>query len=186
MVDRRTTLLDAALEIVGGQGMRALTHRAVDAGAGVPPGSTSNLFRTREALLVGIAERFVVRERAMGEGGAGEVEATAAGVGEALGRFAETATTSGRIVTLARYALLVEAARHPDLAAVLVTGADQVDTWGLDLVTRAGSPYPARDHGVLANYVTGLVLHQLALPSPDFEPTALVASLIETLDWRSS
>lgn len=166
--------------------MRALTHRAVDAAAGVPAGSTSNLFRTREALLLGLGERFVARERAMAEGGTGEVEATAAGLAEALGRFAMTATTSGRTVTLARYALLVEAAQHPELAALLMGGADEVDTWGLDLVTRAGSSSPARDHGILANYVTGLVLHQLALPSPDFDPTTLVAALIDTLDWSPS
>ena len=186
MADRRTTLLDAALEIVGAQGMRALTHRAVDAEAGVPPGSTSNVFRTREALLLGMGERFVVRERTMAEGGAGEVEASAAGLAEALGRFAQAATTSGRTVTLARYALLVEAAQHPELAALLAAGADDVDTWGLDLVTRAGSRHPARDHGILANYVTGLVLHQLALPSAFFAPATLVAALIDTLDWSPS
>ena len=60
MADRRTVLLDAALELVGTQGMRGLTHRAVDAAAGVPPGSTSNHFRTREALVLGIVERFVL------------------------------------------------------------------------------------------------------------------------------
>ena len=56
MPDRRTTLLDAALELVGTQGMRGLTHRAVDAAADLPPGSTSNYFRTRAALLnIGVA-----------------------------------------------------------------------------------------------------------------------------------
>ena len=42
MADRRTAILDAALELVGTLGMRGLTHRAVDAAAGLPPGSTSN------------------------------------------------------------------------------------------------------------------------------------------------
>src|SRR5262245_2525930 len=31
--------------------MRGVTHRAVDEAAGLPPGSTSNLARTRSALL---------------------------------------------------------------------------------------------------------------------------------------
>ena len=185
MVDRRTALLDAALNIVGTHGMRALTHRAVDAQAGLAGGSTSNLFRTREALLVGLAERFVERERAMAEGDRGEVEASVEGIAEALGRFAHLATTSERVVTLARYALLVEAAQHPELASVLVDGADRVDTWALDLVTRAGSGDPVRDEDVLANFVTGMVLHQLALPATDFDPTGRIAALIATLDWRS-
>jgi DNA-binding transcriptional regulator YbjK len=42
MADRRTAILDAALEIVGTQGMRGLTHRAVDAAAGVAAGATSD------------------------------------------------------------------------------------------------------------------------------------------------
>lgn len=185
MVDRRTALLDAALEIVGTHGMRALTHRAVDAQVGLPTGSTSNLFRTREALLVGLGERFVEREREMAEGDRGEVEASVDGVAEAFGRFAVLATTSERAVTVTRYALLVEAAQHPELTSVLVDGADRVDTWGLDLVTRAGSRDPGRDLDVLGNYVTGMVLHQLAIPAADFDPARRVAALIATLDWRS-
>jgi DNA-binding transcriptional regulator YbjK len=185
-MERRTHVLDAALEVVGTRGMRALTHRAVDAQAGLPGGSTSNLFRTREALLLGLGERFVERERTMAEGDRGEVVATARGIAEAFGRFAVLATTSERVVTLTRYALLVEAAQHPGLASVLVDGADRVDTWGLDLITRAGSGDPVRDQDVLANFVTGMVLHQLALPAPDFDPTGRIAALVATLDWRSS
>ena len=183
MRDRRTHLLDAAIEIVGTGGMRGLTHRAVDAAAGVAAGSTSNYFRTRDALLTAIVDRFVVLEREMAEGPRGEVEATPEGVARALGDFCRRATGPGRVVTLARYAILVEAAQKPELARLLVRGADQVDTWALDLVARAGSQHPARDEGILANYVTGLVLHQLSLPSPDFDPTQSLAALIDTLAW---
>lgn len=84
---------------------------------------------------------------------------------------------------MARYALLVEAGQHPELADALAPVADRVDTWALDLVTRAGSPDPARDLGIVANYVTGLVLHQLALPTPDFEPERRLAAVIDTLGW---
>lgn len=40
---RRRLLLDAAVTVVAGGVLRALTHRAVDAAAGVPQGSTSTL-----------------------------------------------------------------------------------------------------------------------------------------------
>lgn len=53
---RRRELLDAALAVVADGGLRALTHRAVDAAAGVPQGSTSGYFRTRLALLTGLTE----------------------------------------------------------------------------------------------------------------------------------
>jgi DNA-binding transcriptional regulator YbjK len=186
VTERRTHLLDAAIDLVGREGMRGLTHRAVDATAGVPPGSTSNHFRTREALLLGVVDRFVALEREMAEGPRGEVEPTAAGVARALGEFCRAATGPGRVVTLARYAILVEVAQRPELASVLTAGADRVDTWALDLITRAGSPDPVRDEGILANYATGLVLHQLSLPAPDFDPAPRIASLIDTMDWRPS
>jgi len=183
MTDRRTLLLDAALELVGTQGMRGLTHRAVDAAAGLPPGSTSNHFRTREALVLGIVERFVVRERAMATGPRDEVDPTPEGVAAAFGRFVDRALGPDRMVTLARYAILVETAQHPELRSGMASGADQVDTWALDLVTRAGSPDPQRDLGVLANYVTGLVLHELALPSQDLDAAARIRSVVDSLGW---
>jgi hypothetical protein len=68
----------------------------------------------------------------------------------------------------------------------MAPGADQVDTWTLDLITRAGSQHPERDLGIMANYVTGLVLHELALPSPDLDAAARIRALIDTLGWRSS
>jgi DNA-binding transcriptional regulator YbjK len=177
MVDRRTLLLDAALELVGTQGMRGLTHRAVDAAADLPPGSTSNYFRTREALVLGIVERFIVLEREMATGPRDEVEPTPEGVAEALGRFVDRALGPDRMVTLARYAILVETAQNPGLRAGMASGADQVDTWSLD---------PQRDLGVLGNYVTGLVLHELALPSPDLDAAARIRAVIETLGWTGA
>jgi len=186
MADRRTLLLDAALELVGSHGMRGLTHRAVDAAAGLPAGSTSNLFRTREALLLGIVERFIARERAMVSGPRDEVDPTPDGVAAALGRFVDRALGPDRAVTLARYAILVETAQNPGLREGMASGAGQVDAWTLDLVTRAGSPDPHRDVGVLANYVTGLLLHELALPSAGLDAAARIRSVIDTLGWTSS
>jgi DNA-binding transcriptional regulator YbjK len=183
VTDRRTVLLDAGLELVGTQGMRGLTHRAVDTAAAVPAGSTSNYFRTREALILGIVERFIVRERAMATGPTDGVDPSPEGVASALGRFAHRALGPDRAVTLARYAILVETGQNPALREGMAVGADQVDRWALDLITRAGSQHPERDLGLLANYVTGLVLHELALPSPDLDAAARIRALIDTLGW---
>ena len=185
MADRRTLLLDAALELVGTQGMRGLTHRAVDTAAGLPAGSTSNYFRTREALVLGIVERFIARERAMVTGPRDEVDPTPDGVATALGRFVDRALGPDRAVTLARYAILVETAQNPDLREGMASGADEVDTWALGLITRGGSRAPQRDLQVLANYMTGLVLHELALPSPDLDAAGRIRAVIDTLGWRS-
>ena len=49
--DRKTLIADAAIALLGTQGARGLTHRAVDAQAGLPAGSTSFYCRTRLELL---------------------------------------------------------------------------------------------------------------------------------------
>ena len=60
----RERVLDAALAVLGQQGLRALTHARVDEAAGLPRGSASNYFRTRRALLDGMVEHLARREQA--------------------------------------------------------------------------------------------------------------------------
>ena len=56
---RRNQILDAAIDILCDDGVGGLTHRQVDSRAGVPAGTTSNYFRTRQALLEATAARTV-------------------------------------------------------------------------------------------------------------------------------
>lgn len=185
MADQRTHLLDAALELVGTQGVRGLTHHDVDAAAGVPAGATVSCFPTRRSLVQGVADRCIEREQAMVTGPGAALEATPDGLAEALGRFVDRAVGPDRDVTLARYALQVETAVDPSLREVIADGADRVDTWALDAIRRAGSRHPERDLGILANYATGLVFHELALPTHDRDATARIRAVIDTLGWTT-
>jgi AcrR family transcriptional regulator len=54
---RRTALLDAAIEVLAREGSRGLTLRAVDAEAGVPTGTSSNYFTHRAQMLGQIMKR---------------------------------------------------------------------------------------------------------------------------------
>ncbi|MGO2599876.1 MAG: TetR/AcrR family transcriptional regulator [Brevibacterium aurantiacum] len=58
MISRRDVVTDSAIAVVAEQGVRGLTHRAVDALAELPVGSTSNVYRTRDALITGIMGRI--------------------------------------------------------------------------------------------------------------------------------
>ena len=60
----RERALQAAVELLGAEGVRALSHARVDERAGLPPGTTSNWFRTRRALLGGVVDWIAERERA--------------------------------------------------------------------------------------------------------------------------
>jgi DNA-binding transcriptional regulator YbjK len=175
---RRDEVLDAAIMVLGGQGVRGVTHRAVDAAAGVPAGTTSNYFRTRDALFDGVVDRFTERERAVFPG---DPPATPDDLVDALATFAVTATTARREVTLARFALLVEAANRPALQRKLSAAAAGVTTWAVDWARCAGSAHPERDAALLGSQMDAMTLHQLAYPDPDFDPRAALTVLVEAL-----
>ena len=125
--------------------MRGLTHRAVDEAAGLPTGSTSNLFRSRDDLLDGIAERFAERERAAFEASCAGSTLTPEDLGRTLGRFAVESTRSNRSLSIARYTLLVEGAIRPALQTTLREGGAAVNAWALQWFRAIRSPHPERD-----------------------------------------
>ncbi|HEU4346251.1 MAG TPA: TetR family transcriptional regulator [Actinoplanes sp.] len=179
MASRREDLLDAAIRVLGEGGIKALTHRAVDAVAGLPAGSASNYFRTREALLNAVVERFSERERANWDELAVQMNPTTPReLAEAMIVFAREATGTHRTLTLARYAILVEAANQPALRAQLLATGARVNAWFMNWLRVAGSTDPERDAPLLMNHGTGLILHQLAMPDPAFDPSEQLTNLI--------
>ncbi|WP_436496055.1 TetR/AcrR family transcriptional regulator [Actinokineospora sp. HUAS TT18] len=63
-MDRKTLLADAAIDVVGEEGLRGLTHRAVDTRAGLPSGTCSYHFSTRRALIAAVLDRIAALDRA--------------------------------------------------------------------------------------------------------------------------
>ncbi|MGK5169486.1 TetR/AcrR family transcriptional regulator [Geodermatophilus sp. CPCC 205761] len=182
MGSRREELLDAAISVLGRSGMHGLTHRAVDAAAGRPPGSTSNHFRTRDALLNAVVERFAARERANWETLATTMyPVTPEEFARAMAVFAQAATGPHRTLTLARYAILVEAGIHPSLRAQLLATGARVNAWFMNWLRIAGSTDPERDAPMIMNHWTGIVLHELAIPDPAFDPYPQIAALVNAV-----
>jgi AcrR family transcriptional regulator len=179
---RRVVLLDAAIQILGERGVRAVTHRAVDAEAGVSAGATANYFSTRDALFAAIVERFAERERQNFEELATTVvPTTPAELGRTLGVFLRDGTTRNRTLTLCRCALLVESANNPGLREHIASTGKRVGAWFTAWLRLIGSTDPEHHMHVIGNYVTGLTLHQLAMPDPHFDPTDKIVSLLESL-----
>ncbi|WP_282693942.1 TetR family transcriptional regulator C-terminal domain-containing protein [Streptomyces sp. CC208A] len=121
--DRRTHLADAALDVLADEGIRGLTHRAVDRQAAMPPGTTSAYFRTRAALLTALVTRLVHLDQTELQTMAEHlpplrtVEELVDGI-ELLTRH--RLTGEGRRRSLARYACAVESVRDPELREILV------------------------------------------------------------------
>src|SRR3954454_17006509 len=142
---RMELLLGSALHVVSEQGMRGLTHRAVDRAAGLPEGSCSAYLRTREALVLGLTEYVADRV-------AGHVRDLADELaGAPLGDDRAVATVTRfilrwideRDLLVARLELTLQASRDPSLAARLDAHRRVlVDVVG-GLLTARGKPHGA-------------------------------------------
>ncbi|WP_434743660.1 TetR/AcrR family transcriptional regulator [Micromonospora sp. SH-82] len=187
MTDRRQHLLDAAIRVLGTRGLRQLTHRAVDQEAGLPQGSTSNQFRTRDALLTGVLERLVEVETAAWDALAVDlVPADVAGFVTVLGRLLRQFTADRRDLVLARHSLFLEAAVRPELRPAITAGRQRLAGWGVPLMTGLGSTDPQAHFRVLLDLVEGLLVGQLAHPEPDFAPETALTALLTGLLTRPS
>ncbi|WP_435283624.1 TetR/AcrR family transcriptional regulator [Streptomyces koelreuteriae] len=160
---RADLVADTALALLAERGMRGLTHRAVDETAGLPQGSTSNLARTRQALLELAVRRLADREaRVLALHEMPDPRSGTDSLTDALALATHRALTSNRALTLARYELALEATRRPELRAYFdATGArfrDQLTA----LVTGMGSTDPARHTLSLIAWADGLMFSCVA------------------------
>ncbi len=181
VTERRAAVADAALEVLEADGGRGLTHRAVDRRAGLPQGSTSNYFPTREALLTAALHRLVELEQpsvrameALVPDGPYEPR-RAAELVAGLVRGWLTAERAG--LALARYELFLEARRRPQFQLAL----DEVRRAYLLLVEQllptAGCRDPHRHAPQLLTLLDGLVLNQLLQPATELDDDGLVDQL---------
>ncbi|MGW0818213.1 TetR/AcrR family transcriptional regulator [Streptomyces viridiviolaceus] len=160
----RTDLVaDAALSLLAERGMRGLTHRAVDEAAGLPQGSTSNLARTRQALLELAVRRLAEREaRVLALHEMPDPSGGLDALVDALALATYRALTHNRELTLARYELALEATRRPELRAHFdAAGARFRDQLGA-LVTAMGSTDPGRHVLSLVAWADGLMFSCVA------------------------
>jgi len=121
--DRKTSIADAAIELLGTQGARALTHRGVDALAGLPMGSTSFYCRTKAELLALTLLRHAALDMADMQTDAvrlkGQVLTLSTFVDLVVHRVSEWSAPAHRTRLKARFELFLMASRDPQLSKVL-------------------------------------------------------------------
>jgi AcrR family transcriptional regulator len=115
---RRRELCDAAIKVLAENGSRGLTHERVDQQAGVPKGTTSYYYRTRAALLRGVAERVVEVDTA----NLLSVTEASTKSNTPFGRVAQLVMMQGDgpglVLNKARHELTLASTRDPGLAEV--------------------------------------------------------------------
>ncbi len=187
MATWREQILDAAIDLLRSGGADAVTHRAVDAAAGLPAGSTSNYFRSRNALLEAAVERFADRERANADAIAASLRPTTpAGLAEALAAFAIDATGPHRTLTLARYAILVEMMHDVAVRrATAMSTVELLDRFRGMVGSRRHPPGVTRREAVTDNLVHG---PDIAIPlgrplEPPVRAATVAAQRCYTMRW---
>ncbi|WP_229832384.1 TetR/AcrR family transcriptional regulator [Streptomyces narbonensis] len=185
--ERREAIADSGIRIIARDGVRALTHRAVDREAGIPQGSTSYHAKTRLALVELIVDALAARSKADAEELAAvlnarfepgngldveELAALLAGLVEAL--------ASRREDMRARYALLLELHDDPRARAKLTADSEvHAITRKMTASALTGAGLPSSDTHVeeLIALTDSLVFHRTAIDATA-SPRAILAAYL--------
>ncbi|WP_405069762.1 TetR family transcriptional regulator C-terminal domain-containing protein [Kribbella sp. NBC_01510] len=176
--DRRDAIADAAIHLVATRGLRGLTHRAVDAEAGLPPGSTSYYLRTRNALLTACVNRMLARDVSAA---APEGVQASSGVGvppvELLVGMTVGLARDRPDDLVARYELSLEASRQPELRTAIDAGGRQLRSLLAKLLDRLGVPDPSEAAWPVAAMMDGLLYDRVAGAGATLSPEAFEAGV---------
>ncbi len=180
--DRREQIADTALEVLATEGAHGLTHRAVDIHAGLPRGTTSNFFNSRQALFLGVGQRLADRHWAYVQSLREEL------VGPLDRR--ELATILTRVVSgtgelrtlhLARYELFLAGVRDNTLHSALIGLHNASLEIAVTLLQAARLPEPRRRVQLLSSLLNGLLVDQLTTSNTALINPETVEEVIDAL-----
>ena len=162
---RKTLIADTAIALLGSVGARGLTHRAVDAEAGLPTGSTSFYCRSRLDLLRLALQRHAALDLddLMQDAELAQRPDWAAGdlVDLLIRRVDDWLSLPKRGRLVARFELFLLASRGPELAAVLDTHRQHFLQAALAALQRAGVARAEARAPLLVMAIDGLLLDRV-------------------------
>lgn len=181
-------MLDAALDVVGARGLRALTHRAVDGAADLPAGSTSNVFRTRADLVAALLDRLLERELEAWESLAATVreapgsrDRAVATTARLLGETVRALSGPARGLTLARQALFHEAAYDPELQRRVAAARSRLAERGAAWFTALGLHVDEAGLALVLDLVNGMLANRMAVPDPGADPYPALRTVLDAV-----
>lgn len=161
---RRSNLAHAALKILGSEGPRALTHRAVDRKAELPLGTCANYFPNKTELLLAMTQQVFELlapepKRLEQLAGLAAEEATAA-----YAQYVTERLLEHRYVAAALIELRLEAARSDEVRAVLAPVLQQGFEADVAFHRERGLPGGRDEVLSLHHLVNGAVLDAITIP----------------------
>jgi DNA-binding transcriptional regulator YbjK len=154
---RREQILDATLRVIGRSGREAVTHRAVAEEAGVPLGSTTYYFDSRDDLL-GQALEHVARQEADRHVQLGHELRKARSSRQLADMLLDQLVfeIEDRDAYVAEYELWLEASRRPDLREAATAWCDAVQLAVAGGMEKLGSSDPGADASLVVAAIDGL------------------------------
>ena len=155
--ERRRQLADAAIDLLGSNGVHGVSHPKVDERADVPPGTASFYFRTRKALLQAIATRLAELDLAdfslmaeLADNQSTQFTGTAGLARIVMYVNSEPWLTRAK----ARYELALLAGRDSELAEILDESAGRLYGLARDVVTQWHAGESAPDPALIDDQAT--------------------------------
>lgn len=180
---RRRSLLEATVRLIGRGGIAAVDHRAVAAEAGVPLGSTTYYFESKDDMVAQalhyVADREVERLEAAARG-----DLLEAGDGSLVERLADLVLDTwaqDRTVLLAQFELYLEGGRRGDLRSAAERWDFAYRALLAQLLERLGAPDPERGARLLCPAIDGLLLQHVATDGDPDELRVLAVEMIERI-----
>lgn len=163
MADRRTAIAEAAIRVIDRDGLRGLTHRALDRELGYAQGTTSNYARTRRDLIELVVRRMSERTASDVEPTRPPPRSTAEAVAVLTGILEAVAARGSD--ARARFALALDLSHDPVLHTLLTDAAPvraQLLALSGGLLTSLGVQQPQRRASDLVGLLNGLLFDRLA------------------------
>ncbi|GAA1673367.1 ABC-F family ATP-binding cassette domain-containing protein [Glycomyces endophyticus] len=159
--DRRAQLLDTAIAVIADQGLRGLTHRAVQDAAGLPHGSVTYYFKTREQLVLAVVDRIVEVDGERARPAVRQALKLLAAREQTdlaeLAALLRTWWTDSRELLLARYELDLAGARDAAVRDAMARCGSEFRDLAELVAAQAGAPDPGFDAEVVTALLDGLM-----------------------------
>ncbi len=154
---RREQILDATLRVIGRDGRESVTHRAVAEEAGVPLGSTTYYFDSRDDIL-GRALEHVAAQEVERYGRLGDELRSVKSARELADRLVSelVAAAEDRTAYIAEYELWLEAGRRPELREAAQSWCDAEQRSVAGALETLGSTDPRADASLVVAALDGL------------------------------
>lgn len=166
---RRRQLLDAALHVIADEGLKGLTHRAVDRRAGLPEGSCSAYWRTRQALQAAltayVADALLADVDALAERVQAAGPDEAATMGAAVDLF--LTWLDQRELLVARLELTMAASRDVELCSLLTDHRARLVTIVEQIMCATGKEQDRLPAEALVASYDGVLLAALLRPAEE-------------------